>query len=287
MACRRRRMKPSRPRMTAPNSPCPARPVPSPAARPPAPITPRPPTGIPATTRPCPKSSRQGTRRAASPPAPVATIPTARAGRKTPISPGLNADYLARQLREMKSGARHSAEPRKHNAQQMVDFAQAMTEAEITEAATYYASLPPTVPIKVVESATVPKMRSQEGMWLPHESGTREPIGTRVIETPANVDREQLRDPHAGFIAYVPPGAPAKGKKLAAKLGCAGCHGESLKGDGRPASPAARPVTWRGNCTISSKAPGMARWRRRCSRWWPNSPPPTSSISRPMPLRCR
>ena len=42
---------------------------------------------------------------------------------------GLSADYLARQLREMKSGLRHSAEPRKHNAQQMVDFAKAMTEA--------------------------------------------------------------------------------------------------------------------------------------------------------------
>lgn len=147
---------------------------------------------------------------------------------------GLNAEYLARQLRDMKSGARHSAEPRKKNAQQMVDFAHAMTEAEITEASAYYAALPPTVPIKVVQTATVPKMRSQEGMWLPHESGAREPIGMRVIETPADVDREQLRDPHAGFIAYVPSGAPAKGKRLAATLGCAGCHGEGLKGAAAP-----------------------------------------------------
>ncbi|MBA2587966.1 MAG: c-type cytochrome, partial [Alphaproteobacteria bacterium] len=147
---------------------------------------------------------------------------------------GLNADYLARQLREMKSGARHSAEPRKHNAQQMVDFARAMTDAEITEAAAYYASLAPTVPIKVVQTAMVPQMRSQEGMWLPHESGAREPIGVRVIETPADVNREQLRDPHAGFIAYVPTGAPTRGKRLAVKLGCAGCHGEGLKGADAP-----------------------------------------------------
>ena len=101
----------------------------------------------------------------------------------------------------------------------MVDFAKAMTEAEIAEAAAYYASLPHTVPIKVVETATVPKMRSQEGMWLPHESGTREAIGNRVIETPVNVDREQLRDPHAGFIAYVPKGAVAKGRRLAGQAG--------------------------------------------------------------------
>jgi len=147
---------------------------------------------------------------------------------------GLNADYLARQLREFKSGARHSADPRKKNAQQMVDFAKAMTDAEITEAAAYYAALPPTVPIKVIRTATVPQMRSQEGMWLPHESGAREPIGVRIIETPADVDREQLRDPHAGFIAYVPPSALAKGKRLAAKLGCAGCHGDGLKGADAP-----------------------------------------------------
>jgi len=143
---------------------------------------------------------------------------------------GLNAEYLARQLREMKNGQRKSAEPRKHNAQQMQDFAQAMTEAEIMQAAAYYASLPPTVPIRVIETATVARMRSQEGMWLPHESGAKEPIGVRVIETPANVDREQLRDPHAGFIAYVPKGALAKGRRLAAGLGCAGCHGAGLRG---------------------------------------------------------
>jgi cytochrome c553 len=143
---------------------------------------------------------------------------------------GLNADYLARQLHDMKAGTRKSAEPRKHNAQQMVDFARAMTDAEINEAATYYAALPHTVPIHVVETQNVQKMRSQEGMWLPHESGAKEPIGNRVIETPANADREQLRDPHAGFIAYAPKGSVAKGRRLAGELACASCHGDGLHG---------------------------------------------------------
>ncbi len=145
---------------------------------------------------------------------------------------GLNADYLARQLRDMKNGTRKSAEPRKTNAFQMVSFAKTMTAAEMREAASYYAALPPTVPIKVVETPTVPKMQSQEGLWLPDKNGAREPIGVRLIETPADVDREQLRDPHAGFIAYVPPGAVAKGRRLAARLNCAGCHGERLTGSG-------------------------------------------------------
>jgi len=148
---------------------------------------------------------------------------------------GLNADYLARQLHEMKSGLRKSAEPRKHNAQQMVDFAKAMSDAEITQAAAYYASLPPTVPIKVIETASVPRMRSQEGLWLPDDSGAREPIGNRLIETPADVNREQLRDPHASFIAYAPKGAVAKGRRLAAKIDCAGCHGAGLTGADAPA----------------------------------------------------
>jgi cytochrome c553 len=53
-----------------------------------------------------------------------------------------------------------------------------------------------------------------------------------VVETPVDVDREQLRDPHAGFIAWVPRGAVTRGKRLAATLGCAGCHGENLTGNG-------------------------------------------------------
>ncbi len=145
---------------------------------------------------------------------------------------GLDAGYLERQLRDMKAGTRKSSESRKHNAQQMVDFARAMTDAEMRQAAAYYASLPHTVPIKVVETDTVPALRSQEGMWLPDAGKPREKIGLRVIETPADVDREQLRDPHAGFLAYVPRGAVTKGKRLAKARGCATCHGDRLTGNG-------------------------------------------------------
>jgi cytochrome c553 len=110
-----------------------------------------------------------------------------------------------------------------------------MTAAEMAQAAAYYASLPPTAPIKVVETAAVPKMLSQEGLWLPDKDGARDPIGQRLIETPVDVDHEQLRDPHAGFIAYVPQGAVAKGRHLAALLNCAQCHGGRLTGSGSTA----------------------------------------------------
>jgi cytochrome c553 len=148
---------------------------------------------------------------------------------------GLNAVYLERQLRDMKNGTRRSAEPGKANARQMVDFAHAMTGVEMAQVAAYYASLPQTVPIKVVETATVSAMRSQEGLWLPDKNSAREPIGERLIETPVDIDREQLRDPHAGFIAYVPLGAVAKGRLIAGRLNCGQCHGERLRGTGSTA----------------------------------------------------
>ena len=44
--------------------------------------------------------------------------------------------------------------------------------------------------------------------------GGREPIGKRIIEMPENLDRIELRDPRTGFVAYVPKGAIARGKKL-------------------------------------------------------------------------
>jgi len=51
-------------------------------------------------------------------------------------------------------------------------------------------------------------------------------------------DREQLRDPHAGFIAYVPPGSLARGEALVKNGGngktiaCTICHGDTLLGLG-------------------------------------------------------
>jgi cytochrome c553 len=46
-----------------------------------------------------------------------------------------------------------------------------------------------------------------------------------------------LRDPHSGFIAYVPVGAVKKGELLVTKGGgktiaCGSCHGPDLKGLG-------------------------------------------------------
>lgn len=152
---------------------------------------------------------------------------------------GLPVDYFIGQLHDFRSGKRQSAEPRKENAKQMIDFAKAMTEAEIREAAVYYASLPWTQWEKVVETDTIPKMASADGMWLPLAGNGREPIGARLIETPTDPIRTDLRDPHSGFTTYVPKGTLGRGKWLATTGGagktrpCAICHGINLNGVGR------------------------------------------------------
>jgi len=166
---------------------------------------------------------------------------------------GLAKDYLVGQLHDMKSGLRKSAEPRKANTVNMINFAKAMTEEEIEASASYFSSMAWTPWIKVVESATVPKTRIQGGMFLRLEgaaAGT-EPIGSRIIETPDNTEHtEVLRDPRSGFTAYVPVGAVAKGQNLVRTgdggktIQCAFCHGEDLHGIGSVPGIAARSPSY-------------------------------------------
>jgi cytochrome c553 len=174
-------------------------------------------------------------------------------GRSENASPaGLPRGYIARQLHDMRDDLRQSAERRKGNTQQMVGFAKAMTEPEIQAAARYFSSMKWTPWIKVVETDTVPKTRSQGGMWIPLEgvaAGT-EPIGNRIIEVPVDAEHtEKLRDPHSSFIAYVPVGAVAKGKEIVTTgdgktLPCAICHGENLNGIGSIPGIAARSPSY-------------------------------------------
>jgi cytochrome c553 len=175
-------------------------------------------------------------------------------GRSENASPqGLPHDYITRQLHNMKNDQRVSAERRKANTQAMVSFAKAMTEDEIQQAAAYFSSMQWTPWIKVTEATTVPKTRSQGGLYIPltgDQAGT-EPIGNRIIEVPVDAQHtETLRDPRSPFIAYVPVGAIAKGKELVTTGGggktiqCSVCHGADLNGVGSVPGIAARSPSY-------------------------------------------
>lgn len=149
---------------------------------------------------------------------------------------GLPYAYVVQQLADFKNGLRSSADARKTNTQQMIQAAKAMTDDEMKAAAEYISSLKWTPWIRVVEADTIPKMRLGGNVFLPIPDGGTEPLGNRIVETPEDAVRFELRDPHSGFIAYAPRGSIAKGAAIASggnkSLPCNICHGPDLNGLG-------------------------------------------------------
>ena len=150
---------------------------------------------------------------------------------------GLPVAYVVQQMTDFRAGLRRSAEARKTNTNFMTTYAKAMTDDEIKTTAEYFASMPWTSWIRVVESATVPKTRLAGGMFTPLDGTDTEPLGARIIEMPEHADRTELRDPRSGFVAYVPTGSIKKGEALVTTGGgktvaCTICHGANLDGMG-------------------------------------------------------
>jgi cytochrome c553 len=81
-------------------------------------------------------------------------------------------------------------------------------------------------------------------MLVALEDGSKEPIGSRIIEVPENLAATELRDSQSGFVAYVPKGSIKKGEALVTTGGkgrftaCTACHGTDLQGLG-PVPPLA------------------------------------------------
>ena len=176
---------------------------------------------------------------------------------------GLSADYLLRQLADFKSGARKDTPPR------MTVFAKALSEDDAQQASKWFASLKPSVWEKVVETDTVPKTFVDKGrMRFALPGGDTEPIGHRIIELPQDPLRVTSRDPHSGFIAYVPVGSTAKGEGLVTTgssgktITCSICHGQSLTGLGEVPRIAGRSplyiVRQLYNFQTGARAGGMA-----------------------------
>lgn len=145
---------------------------------------------------------------------------------------GLPAGYFIRQMADWKSGDRKFSPT-------MVAMAKVVTDAEIRDAANYFAAVKPSPWIRVVESDMVPKSYIGQGnKRLLHPDGGTEPLGNRIIEVPEDEEVVVYRDPSSGFVAYVPKGSVARGKELATTGGggktipCGICHGQTLQGLG-------------------------------------------------------
>jgi len=161
---------------------------------------------------------------------------------------GVPVAYFVRQIDDFRRGLRYSADPRKPNTNTMVDLAKAMTDAEVKEAAEYFAAIrPPSTPwTRVVETKMAPTVRYVGNLALPAKDKGVEPIDGRIIEMPEDEEQgDTLRNPHSGFVAYVPPGSIKKGEDRVTTGGmrivngkivqgkttsCGTCHGLNLTG---------------------------------------------------------
>jgi cytochrome c553 len=153
---------------------------------------------------------------------------------------GLPVEYLMRQMQDFRTGARKDPmiyEP-SQRAARMNGIAKGLSEEETRQAVQFFASLKPAVWYKVVEADSVPKTWVNGGrMRLPLPGGGTEPLGNRIMTLPQDPEKVESRDPHSGFIAYVPIGSIKKGQALAKggdgkTIACDTCHGEGLKGLG-------------------------------------------------------
>ena len=154
-----------------------------------------------------------------------------------PVS-GLPVSYFVQTMNDFRNDLRKTGEPRKPQTNVMIQIAKAMTPEEIQASAEYYGSMKWTPWIRVVETAMVPKTRAVGGIWMPLAGNEQEPIGMRIIETPEDVGRADLRDPRSGFVAYAPVGSIRRGEALVTTGGngrtvqCGVCHGADLNGLG-------------------------------------------------------
>jgi cytochrome c553 len=154
--------------------------------------------------------------------------------------------YFLRQIADFRSGARHSADPRKPNTLTMIGLAKAMTEDEMKSAAEYFGAMKWTPWTRVIETDLVPKTRIDGNLFLAVAEARTEPIAGRIIEVPENEEQaEGLRNPRSGFVAYVPIGSLKQGQNLVTTGGmsvvngsivpgktiaCITCHGPDLMG---------------------------------------------------------
>jgi len=146
---------------------------------------------------------------------------------------GLSVPYIVQQMIDFKSGVRKDPTGKRMNG-----IAAAVTDAQVMEAAEYFAKLPRKPFQKVVETNMVQKSYLANGrMRFLDPAGAMEPIAGRIITVAEDPVRARTRDPNSGFISYVPVGSIARGKELVETgagrtMACGLCHGLDLKGQG-------------------------------------------------------
>ncbi|HEV7991859.1 MAG TPA: hypothetical protein VGP25_08545 [Gemmatimonadaceae bacterium] len=149
---------------------------------------------------------------------------------------GLRDDYIVAQVEEMRSRARGSASPVPFPPTVgMRLIADSVSHAELVEAARYFAKVRARPMTRVIEGDSVPRTIASNGLYVKAPDGGTEPLNGRIVEFPVELNRHELRDSRAEYVAYVPRGSVARGRALAqgdvrGVPGCQSCHGSDLHG---------------------------------------------------------
>jgi len=151
---------------------------------------------------------------------------------------GLPEEYVLRQIEDYRSGARSTAVKERAHVFRMIAGLKTLSDAEIKQAAAYYAALKLPQRIKVVETDTVPATIVPNWYYTRKNDGQTEPLGERIMEMPDDEEAFVDRDARVNFTAYVPPGSLDRGASLVSGGAdgrippCAACHGAGLHGLG-------------------------------------------------------
>lgn len=162
---------------------------------------------------------------------------------------GLPVEYFVAQVKAFRDGTRKSFVGGRGPTINMTNTAKAIQDDETLTAAKYFASLPQQSFVRVVEASTIPKAKIAGWLYKFESQGEKEALGQRIIEGPEDFDQFELRDPAAPYIAYVPEGSVALGKRLAETWGdgkeleCSSCHGPGYKGKDNVPNIAGRSPT--------------------------------------------
>jgi cytochrome c553 len=150
---------------------------------------------------------------------------------------GLPVDYFVQQVKDMRTRVRRTASPvpfPSFVAMQLI--ADSVTDAEVEEAARYFAKVRARRASRVVESDSVPRFMTLNGLSTVLPGNGHEALADRLVEVALDLRRHELHDPMAEYVAYVPRGSLARGRALAAGdprrgvKGCTSCHGADLRG---------------------------------------------------------
>ena len=151
---------------------------------------------------------------------------------------GLSANYISEQVEAFRTGRRRPTEMRQGNVRLMIGDAGKVSASQLIDAASYFASLPAELWVRVVEAERVPKTLIDRDGWRDFDpSGGLEPIGTRIVEVAEDERRMNVSDSTSGIVAYVPPGSIQRGEARVRMTNgrtpaCTSCHGPELRGVG-------------------------------------------------------